>query len=163
MFWALQSLAFKSPPGDRSCLPSTHASHPFLTEPQWGPVAPSSGWLSVQGMLAPAPGISANHGGPISLLVIGEVTNTWHSGQLGPKRGGCTWIGSLTPRTQRRDGPFPAPGCDIWTPAAILQPWGELVSDKSPQCKEDQAKRNTAWALTLMDLQAFCLWTPPVP
>lgn len=34
IFWALQTLASKSPPGDRSCLPSTHPSHPFLTEPQ---------------------------------------------------------------------------------------------------------------------------------
>ena len=33
-------------------------------------------------MLVPAPDISANHGNPISLLVIGEGMDTGHSGQL---------------------------------------------------------------------------------
>lgn len=49
----------------------------------------SSGWLCAQEMLAPAPGVSARHGGPISLLGIGEGVDTWHLGQLGPRMGGA--------------------------------------------------------------------------
>ena len=47
---------------------------------------------------------------------------------------------ALLLETQARNVPFPASGCDIWTPAAILQPWGALVCDKSLQCKEVQVK-----------------------
>lgn len=45
----------------------------------------------------------------------------------------------------------------------LLQPScdHELVCDKSLQCEGDRAKI-AAWALTLLGLQPFCIWTPRV-
>lgn len=65
---------FKSPPGDRVVLVSTQYPSllPLPHRTLMSPVTPSSGWPRIQGMLAPAPSISANHSGPTSLLVVGE-------------------------------------------------------------------------------------------
>lgn len=49
---------------------------------------------------------------------------------------------ALLLETQARNVPFPASGRDIWTPAAILQPWGALVCDKSTVQKEVQVKES---------------------
>lgn len=61
-------------------------------------------------MLVPAPGISANHDGPVSLLVIDEGMDTRHSGQLVH----LTQVPySLLLETQARNVPFPASERDI--------------------------------------------------